>query len=237
MYRVTFPGFSRLVWNSAAPVALAGILGWSAAAVAQDQQNQQNQAPANKSSVPDAQVEGSVLKALAGASDLANQPITTTTVYGVVTLSGSVQTEAMRTEAENIVARTAGVQKVVDEMTLTSETGAQTAQNDNQGTNPNLQSDGTMAPNGAPQPQSANEASGPNYGPGAPEYRQPYSGPQAPPPPGYPQQPGYAQQYPQQQYPQQQYPQQQYPQQQYPQQQYPQQPYPQQPYPQQSYPQ
>jgi hypothetical protein len=176
------------------------------------------------------------LKALAGASDLANQPITTTTVYGVVTLSGSVQSEAQRTEAENIVARTAGVQKVVDEMTLGSASATQTAQNDDQGTNPNLQSDGTMAP-GQPQgqapQQSPNEASGPNYGPGAPEYRQPYSGPQAPPPPGYPQ-PGYGQRYPQQPGYAQQYPQQPYPQQpgyaqQYPPQSYPQRPY-QQPY-------
>src|ERR1700722_255826 len=63
-----------------------------------------------KNTVPDAQVEASVLKALAGASDLANQQITTTTVYGVVTLSGSVETEAQRTEAETIVSRTGGVQ-------------------------------------------------------------------------------------------------------------------------------
>ena len=71
--------------------------------------------------MPDAQVEANVLKALAGAPDLANQAITTTTVYGVVTLSGSVQTEALRTEAETIASRTAGVQKVVDEMTLSGE--------------------------------------------------------------------------------------------------------------------
>jgi hypothetical protein len=173
------------------------------------------QAPA-KNTVPDAQVEASVLKALAGASDLANQQVTTTTVYGVVTLSGSVETEAQRTEAETIVSRTSGVQKVVDEMTLGSDNAvAQAAPDgaaavaDAQGSNPNLQSDGTMAPSPTPD-QSPNQASGPNYGPGAPEYRQPYNGPQAPPPPGYsqpyppqqsyPQQQGYGQQpgYPQQ---------------------------------------
>ena len=68
--------------------------------------------------MPDAQVEASVLKGLAGAPDLANQAITTTTVYGVVTLSGSVESEALRTEAETIASRTAGVQKVIDELTL-----------------------------------------------------------------------------------------------------------------------
>jgi hypothetical protein len=168
--------------------------------------------------IPDAQIEAGVLKALAGAPDLANQAITTTTVYGTVTLSGSVETEALRTEAENLAARTFGVKKVVDEMTLGAQPAGQ------------LQSDGTLAPaqqapapiaqgspdsdNTVPASQPPNQAGPnqgqgqPNYGPGAPEY------PQAQ---GYPQQQGG---YPQQQggYPQQQggYPQQQggYPQQQ-----------------------
>ena len=140
--------------------------------------------------VPDAQVEASVLKALAGAPDLANEAITTTTVYGVVTLSGSVQTEALRTEAETLTSRTPGVQKVVDEMTIPGEAAAQptpetgSAVADAQNSNPQLQSDGTMAP---PAATSPNQASGPNYGPGAPEYRQPYTGRQAAPPPGQPQ--------------------------------------------------
>ena len=162
--------------------ALAGLLGLGAFSVAQT-------APAAK--VPDAQVEANVLKALAGAQDLANQPMTTTTVYGVVTLSGSVQTEAMRTEAENIVSRTAGVVKVVDEMTLSGDAGASQQPMANGG---QLQSDGTMAPataqdqqqaQGAPDNSQAapNQAAGPNYGPGAPEYRQPYNGQHAPNPP------------------------------------------------------
>jgi hypothetical protein len=200
-------------------VALAAAVGFgSVGAFAQ------STAPA-KNTVPDAQVEANVLKALAGASDLANQQITTTTVYGVVTLSGSVETEAQRTEAETLVSRTSGVQKVVDEMTLPGENATAppagaAALPDAQGANSTLQSDGTMAPaqgpDGSAAPgQSPNQASGPNYGPGmgpgAPEYRQPYNGPQAPPPPGYsqpyppqqgyPQQQGYGAQpgYPQQQ--------------------------------------
>ena len=202
--------------------ALATTLGWGVAAWAQA-------TPAAKP-VPDAQVEANVLKALAGAPDLANQPMTTTTVYGVVTLSGSVQTEALRTEAETIVSRTVGVQKVVDEMTLSGEAeNVQPAQNgaapppDAQGTNPALQSDGTMAPaqtapQGSPnsnntqlQNQAPNQAAGPNAGPGAPEYRQQYPGGYGPPP-GYGETPNNgasAQGYPQQGYPQQGYPQQQ----------------------------
>lgn len=172
-------------------MTVACLVGWSAVSIAQ------TSAPASKT-VPDAQVEANVLKALAGASDLANQPITTTTVYGVVTLSGTVQTEALRTEAETITSRTAGVQKVVDEMTLSSD-GANNAApvGDGQGGSV-LQSDGTMAPappadNAAPgqQPMAQGPASPDNTQPGAPEYRQPYNGPHAPLPDVYAQQNGY----------------------------------------------
>jgi hypothetical protein len=172
--------------------ALAAVIAGGAVALAQT-------APA-ANTVPDAQVEANVLKALANAPDLASQPMTTTTVYGVVTLSGSVQTEAQRTEAETIVSRTSGVKKVVDEMTLGNEAAAADAQ----GTNPNLQSDGTMAPaqpapqgspdsNNTQQPNQApapGQANGPSYGPGAPEYRQPYYPGGYAPPPGYGQAPG-----------------------------------------------
>jgi hypothetical protein len=240
MYSVKQIESSFLMLGGTASVILAGVLGWSAVASAQ------TQAPASNST-SDAQVEANVLKALAGAPDLANQPMTTTTVYGVVTLSGSVQTEALRTEAESITSRTNGVKKVVDEMTIGGDANAnaQPTQDPNSagapGSNPQLQSDGTMAPQGsAPMVQgspdsnnttpqeSANQASGPNYGSGAPEYRQPYNGPHAPPPPDYnPQQADNQQGYPQQQQgygpPQQGYPQQQQgygpPQQGYPQQQ------------------
>lgn len=204
----------QVVMGIAALIALTGIVTGNAVA--------QTQASA-KNTVTDAQVEANVLKGLAGAPDLADQSITTTTVYGVVTLAGSVQTEAQRTEAETIASKSIGVQKVVDEMTLSGETpsaqstqgiGAATASNsdDSQGTNPGLQSDGTIAsPQQAPAPvaqpapwglgqNSPNQASAPDYGPGAPEYRQPYDGRQAPPPPGYGQnpngQPSYSQQPP-----------------------------------------
>jgi F0F1-type ATP synthase membrane subunit c/vacuolar-type H+-ATPase subunit K len=198
--------------------AIATVLGWSMLGLAQDTQT--SQAPqGQKSTVSDAQVEANVLKALAGASDLANQPLTTTTVYGVVTLSGSVQTEAMRTKAENLVARTSGVQKVVDEMTLTGQGGNPQSADDQNSAPPQ---DNSAQQQGAPEPpaqaqnqpypnQAPNYPGAPEYGqnqsypnqqadpnyPGGPEYRQPYSGPQAPPPPGYgyPQQgPGYPQQ-------------------------------------------
>ncbi len=173
---------------------LAGVLGWSAVAPAQSteqntaQSSDQNQvqatapaadqAPATAAAaaaktMPDAAVEANVLKALAGAPDLANQPMTTTTVYGVVTLSGSVESEALRVEAETIVSKTKGVKKVVDEMTLGGENAnAQTAQpaqapvvegspdSDNTGSANQVQN---QAPNQAPN-QSANPAAQQPYG-------------------------------------------------------------------------
>ena len=178
---------------------LAGVLGWSAVAPAQSteqntaQSSDQNQvqatapaadqAPATAAAaaaktMPDAAVEANVLKALAGAPDLANQPMTTTTVYGVVTLSGSVESEALRVEAETIVSKTKGVQKVVDEMTLGGENAsAQTAQpaqapvvegspdSDNTGNANQVQN---QAAN-----QSANPAAQQPYGAPQPGYAQP----------------------------------------------------------------
>ena len=169
-----------------APAMLAAVLGWSVVAMAQSAEQAQTpgattaSAPAAKVTVSDAQVEANVLKALAGAPDLANQQMTTTTVYGVVTLSGTVETEALRVEAETIVSKTKGVQKVVDEMTLGGENAS--AQPAQQAAAPVVEgspdSDNTGTPNQANQ--AANQAGGPGYA-------QRNGGQQAPPP-GYPQQ-------------------------------------------------
>ena len=127
-------------------------------------------------SLPDAQVEANVLRALAGAPELATQSIKTTTVYGTVTLSGTVSDEASRTMAETLASKAQGVQKVVDELTLPGETaGADNTQAAPQG---QLQSDGTYAPadNGQQNQQPAdqnqqgtqNGAVDPRYGPAGP---------------------------------------------------------------------
>jgi len=187
----------------AAPVLLAALLGWSAVAraQAQEQSTDQTQAPATVATMApaaktmtDAQVEASVLKALAGAPDLANQPMTTTTVFGVVTLSGTVETEAQRVEAETITSKTLGVKKVVDEMTLSGEnanvapqqsTGA--AVTDAQGAGaaqaPVMEGSPDSDNTGTPPP-AVNET--PNQAP-TQAVRQPYGAP----PPGYAQR-GYA---------------------------------------------
>ena len=111
------------------------------------------------SSLPDAQIESNVLKALAGTPELSTQNIQSATVYGTVTLSGNVHDEAMRTQAENLAARAQGVKKVVDELTIgdAPATAADdpAAQNEappneqpdsSQASQPVLQSDGSYAP-------------------------------------------------------------------------------------------
>lgn len=160
----------------------AGLVFAASTALAQGQNS--------RPTVPDAQVESNVLKALAGAPQLADQKITSNTVYGTVTLSGTVKDEPTRTLAETVVSRTAGVQKVIDELTLPGEAGSQpladagtSGQPSQQGT---LMSDGTMAAPGQnpdqdapPQQDQAQQQPGyapdPNAGNAAPVQRQPQS--------------------------------------------------------------
>jgi hypothetical protein len=155
--------------------------------------------------LPDAQIEASVLKALAGAPELADQAITSTTVYGVVTLSGTVRDEPLRDLADHLVSNTTGVVKVVDQLVVgavPAVTNEPTQQQDtSQGTNPNLQSDGSIAPPQAQSPPAPNNSPAPNSppSPGTPQgaagqYPPPYQGQQQggqyPPAYGAPQQGG-----------------------------------------------
>jgi hypothetical protein len=134
--------------------------------------------------MPDAQIEANVLKALAGAPELADQSVTSTTVYGTVTLNGMVRDEPSRDLAEHLVANTAGVQKVVDQLMIGTPAAAG-SDSEQAGTNPNLQSDGTIAaPEGQNPPvQSYPGASGSPQS-GAPSQQQ---GQYPPPPNGIPQ--------------------------------------------------
>ena len=174
----SFPRFSLTI------LLTAGLLAVGGSGLAQTK----------SASVPDAQIEANVLKALAGTPELADQSITSTTVYGTVTLNGTVRDEPLRDLAEHVVANTAGVQKVVDQLTIgvPAPSGNDSQQD---ATNPNLQSDGTVAP--PPSGQTQQNQNAPNTA-GAPPYgANPQQG-QYPPPYGAPPQGG---QYPAQQYP------------------------------------
>src|SRR5882757_2831718 len=81
-------------------------------------------AHAQKTTVSDAQVQSNVIKALAGEPRLAKEQITSSTVFGTVTLSGAVTDPASRDLAEQIVARTEGVKKVVDQVTVGGQAAA-----------------------------------------------------------------------------------------------------------------
>jgi len=190
-----FPGMYRTGGISVGGMLLVTSLAASAAA------------QTGNATMPDAQVESNVLRQLASAPELSTQNIQSTTVYGVVTLSGNVHDEA---------ARSLGVKKVVDELTLgdspiaSNDQSAQgqqpqgdpndpAAMNGNQaptdapGPNMVLQSDGTYAPAApdqqpAPQEQANNDQPQPGYGNQAPP-----DGPQGPPQPHQPMYNGYAQ--------------------------------------------
>ena len=179
----------RMMGSRGGVAVLAGAFLLAAAvAGAQSEPNGQG-----STQLTDAQIESSVLRGLAAAPELSTQNIQTSTVYGVVTLSGNVHSEAQRTQAENLTARTPGVKKVVDELQLGDTPPAQQANGAGEQAPPPgwvLQSDGTYAP-------PAGDQAG----------QQPAAGSQPAQQPSYGQQPqqGYSQQ--QQGYPQQQYPQ------------------------------
>jgi hypothetical protein len=149
-------------------------------------------AQAKVSTVPDAQVESNVLKALAGAPELADQPIKSTTVYGTVTLTGTVKDEASRDLAEKLVSHAEGVQKVIDELAIGAVAAPQAADSQTAG-EPPQSPDGSAEP--PPQDEQAPDAANSSVAPPAvapPQAAQPYP----PPPPqagNYP--PGYQQPY------------------------------------------
>lgn len=148
--------------------------------------------------VSDAQIEANVLKALADVPQLADQAISTTTVYGEVTLTGTVRDEASRDMAEKVVADAPGVKKVVDQLAIgTVEAQGSPAQDQvvaAEDTNPVLQSDGTYAPAQDAQQQDMQQGEGdmsatpgpppPQQGQGRPDgrYRRPYGPPYGRPP-------------------------------------------------------
>src|SRR6185312_8523280 len=100
--------------------------------------------------MPDAEIEANVLKALAGVPQLADQAISTTTVYGQVTLTGTVRDEASRDMAETVTSNTPGVKKVIDQLAIGTVTAEATPAPDQgsaaEGNQSEAQTDGTYPP-------------------------------------------------------------------------------------------
>jgi hypothetical protein len=211
-------------------ILVAATFGLMAVAVAQGAppQNQgadpaaQNSAsadapPAPHSDViPDAQVEANVLNALAGAPTLADQPISTTTTYGTVTLTGTVKDEASKKLAAQLASTSPGVKKVVDSLEV-GDIGAASAEAAPEGAAPlpNNAPEAGQSAQGAPmeqgQPEQPTEQANQqqyapqqdNHNPNCPPLYTPDGRPY-PPPPGCPgaapgnSYPAYGQQYPSQ---------------------------------------
>ncbi|MEO6817952.1 MAG: BON domain-containing protein [Edaphobacter sp.] len=140
--------------------------------------------------VPDAQVEANVLKAFAATPQLANQSISTTTVYGQVTLSGTVRDEASRDMAETVTSNTPGVKKVIDQLAIGTATPEETQGQDQnsaaEGPNAETQPDGAYPPN---EQQPENQQPGDMHAtvappPGEASDGEPQYGPAGPPPNG-----------------------------------------------------
>ncbi|MEZ2346241.1 BON domain-containing protein [Terriglobus sp. RCC_193] len=106
-------------WNLAArtlgSLALAAVL---AAPVAGFAQSETASTVTQNGKLSDAQVEANVLKAFAADNNLANQSINSSTVFGTVTLTGTVTDEASRAAAEQVAAHVDGVKKVVSQLTV-----------------------------------------------------------------------------------------------------------------------
>ena len=100
-------GSTRLVLRASAAIALAGCL-WIPAGWAQDAQ------PAGN----DGDLQANVAAALSNDASLQGQPVKAYTANRVVTLTGSVQTEQQRQEAETVAANVPGVAGIQDNITI-----------------------------------------------------------------------------------------------------------------------
>jgi hypothetical protein len=113
--------------------------------------------------INDARVEANVLKSLAQEPRLVEQKIGTSTVSGTVTLTGTVADPVHYDLVEQIVARTAGVTKVIDQLSVGGIEVAEPASQIN--LKGSRQSGNDNYPGGAPSPNDGQ----------APMYRQPYN--------------------------------------------------------------
>ncbi len=78
--------------------------------------------PPSSGILSDAAIEANVVRALAGSKALAGDNITTTSVFGKVTLSGVVSDEAARELAETLASEAPGVKGVIDNLTVGTPT-------------------------------------------------------------------------------------------------------------------
>ena len=178
-----------------APIGLlAGCLWFSAAPATLAQQAD----TAQQGSQTDGNIQSNVAYALTHDSTLQGQQITATTAQGQVTLSGTVQTNAQRQQAETLAANVSGVSGILNNIRVTDPNSpipaaADTAQQQNTAQDqapppPQDQSVNAQAPAQAPSGQNP----GYNVPPPPPDQAAPQTVPQTGSRPQYqPQQGGY----------------------------------------------
>ena len=175
---------SGCLWFSAAPATLAQVASTS-------QQGTQG----------DGDIQSNVASALTHDTTLQGQQITATTSQGQVTLSGRVQTNAQRQQAETVAANVAGVSGILNNITVSNpnspvpaagvaETQQQDSAQDQAPPPPPDQNANTQAP--APNPGYTAPPPPPDYNGPRPQYQSQQGGYPAPqqgynqPPPAQP---------------------------------------------------
>ncbi|MBS1816106.1 MAG: BON domain-containing protein [Acidobacteria bacterium] len=137
-------------------------------------------ASAQKTKLPDAQVQANVLRDMAKEPRLANQQIAASTAFGVVTLTGNVTDEASRDLADKVASHAQGVAKVVDQLSVGAATASNTNEDEQRAASltpppvdPNAEQ-GPPAPQQNPEQQGMADDNGPQQG------QQPYANQQEP---------------------------------------------------------
>ncbi|HEY6447376.1 MAG TPA: BON domain-containing protein [Acidobacteriaceae bacterium] len=155
-------GYGKLALRTGVAITLAGCL-WIPAGLAQDT------AQANG----DGDVQSSVAAAINNDSTLQGQTIKATIADRVVTLSGTVQTQQQRQEAETVAANVAGVAGIQDNITVADSDQSQSAPpaTDQQAAPAN---ETQPAPPANPQSQNAQQMPPPPPPDQTPPARQPY---------------------------------------------------------------
>lgn len=147
---------------------------------------------AQKTKLPDAQVQANVLRDMAKEPTLAQQQIQASTAFGVVTLTGSVSDNAARDLADRVASHADGVSKVVDQLSVGGAANpAATADGQDGVRAASITPPPPVAGNEGPPAPQVNPEQGDDQAPAQYAQNDPYPQSQQQPYPQAQQQPGY----------------------------------------------
>lgn len=113
-------GNSKKILRLAGIGLLAGCAWVASATIALAQDQNQNQTPAPQVQRTDSAIQSDVLAALAQDASLHGTQIKATAANGVITLDGTVQTDAQRQQAETDAANVSGVSGIMNKLKVTN---------------------------------------------------------------------------------------------------------------------